>query len=341
MRFIPNHSLAALNTFGFDQSAEWYCEAASLDNMREALEFATAKNLPIFILGGGSNIVLTADIPGLTIRQTTQEIEYSAKGNTTSVSVAAGANWHQLVLDTIDHEYNGLENLSLIPGDAGAAPIQNIGAYGVELCDRLTSVDVMHLSTGEVTTFSNKDCHFGYRDSIFKQQLKGRVAVLSITLTLSKDNKLQLDYAGICDELEKRYLTNPNAKDVSEAVCAIRNSKLPNPEDIGNAGSFFKNPVVSNLQFDALKKIHSTLPGHRSQSSQVKIPAAWLIEHCGWKGVTKGNVGVHQKQSLVLTHRGGATGAELIELSKEIKQSVLETFGIELEQEPVRVPYRA
>ncbi|MBX2835883.1 MAG: UDP-N-acetylmuramate dehydrogenase [Gammaproteobacteria bacterium] len=338
MRFIPNHSLASLNTFGFDQSAEWYCEAASLDDMHEALEFATARDLPVFILGGGSNIVLTDNVPGLTIHQTSREIHYSQQDDTRWVSAHAGVNWHHLVLDSIKHGYNGLENLSLIPGDAGAAPIQNIGAYGVELAQRLISVEIMHLASGEVTTLLNEECQFGYRDSIFKQQLRKKVAVLTINLEIYSNNQLDIDYAGVAAELEKSGATAPTAKDVSEVICKIRRLKLPNPAIVGNAGSFFKNPVVEVSQFQKLKEIHTALPGFRSSPTLVKIPAAWLIEHCGWKGTQRGGIGVHQHQSLVLTHSGGSTGTELLNLSHDIRESVIEKFGIALEREPVQVP---
>lgn len=333
MDFEKYHPLKKLNSFGFSQKSEWYCEPDNLEDLKAALEFAKEKSLPVFILGGGSNIVLTADIPGLTIKLSNGEIHYDISADSTRVTAAAGVNWHALVMDTLHRGYAGLENLSLIPGNAGAAPIQNIGAYGVELADSLISVRVMDLHTGELSTLNANECQFEYRDSIFKSTLKNKVAIVSITLALTADSSVNTSYTALATRLSDLRIDDPTPIQVSEAVCSIRQSKLPDPQKLGNAGSFFKNPVVAEEAFALLRSREPAIPGHRVVNG-IKVPAAWLIEQCGWKGFIRDGVGAYHKQPLVLVHFGGADGTKLMALAEEIRSSVSERYGITLEQEP-------
>ena len=333
-----NKSLKYLNSFGFDQAAEFYCEPSSIEELREAIAFAHNNKLPTFTLGGGSNIVLTQDVPGLTIRQVTKGIRYECGADQTLVQCDAGVNWHQLVLNTLDNDLYGIENLSLIPGDVGAAPIQNIGAYGVELCDVLTNVTALNVNTGELRTLQRDECNFGYRDSIFKHEMRNKFVITSIELKLNLTKELNLSYSALAAELRKRNLSEISGKDVSNVVCEIRKSKLPDPAVIGNAGSFFKNPIISTEHYQRLKNNIPLLPaGHYLGNEEIKLPAAWLIENAGWKGQARGGVGVHKLQALVMVHFGDATGKELIALAAEIRHSVHERFNILLEQEPLTI----
>jgi len=337
MNFEHKKSLFSLNTFGFSQSAEYFCRPTSEDELAEAMEFAITRHLAIFMLGGGSNLVLTQDLPGLVIQLNNQSIDYQDHPNGCIVTCGAGLNWHQFVLATLSQGWSGLENLSLIPGHCGAAPIQNIGAYGVELADRLHSVRVLDLFSGEYRTLTQKECQFGYRDSIFKQKLKGQVAVIAITLKLDRIPHPVTSYSALAKAIEERELTNPTPQQISDIVCSIRSKKLPDPVTIGNVGSFFKNPVITIQQYQTLGQHHPEMPGYADAPGQMKVPAAWLIERCGWKGYQRGAVGVHTQQALVLTHKGGSTGKHLLALAEDIKQSVADTFAIVLEQEPVTV----
>lgn len=335
MKFERNKSLQALNTFGFTQHAEHFCQPTSTSELSTAIEFAQHNDYPVFMLGGGSNLVLTRDIPGLTVQLRTQAITVEHDQHSVVVRCDAGLNWHQFVTATLHQGFFGLENLSLIPGNCGAAPIQNIGAYGVELADRLEQVFALDLATGDALTLSNNECEFGYRDSIFKRQLKGQVAITGMTLRLDTVANVNTGYRTLAEALERKGLQNPTPLQVSETVCAIRSSKLPDPANIGNAGSFFKNPVIEEASLTELRQQFPTLPSYRESPEHAKIPAAWLIEHCGWKGQRREGIGVHTEQALVLVHHGGSTGVALLELANDIKRSVKETFDITLEQEPV------
>ncbi|MCX6351877.1 MAG: UDP-N-acetylmuramate dehydrogenase [Bacteroidetes bacterium] len=331
MRLENNISLKDFNTFGMEVSAAKFVAVEAVEDVREVIQL---KEKNILILGGGSNILFTKNFEGLVIKNNLKGIE-KIKETATHIWVKAmsGEVWHNLVLHCIENGFGGIENLSLIPGTVGAAPIQNIGAYGVEIKDVLEEVEVMNMESGELKTFNNTDCKFGYRDSIFKYQSKGKYFVISVTLKLSLNPEINISYGAITDVLKAKNIINPSIKDVSEAVCEIRLSKLPNPTEIGNAGSFFKNPEVEKSVYNELKKLNPTMPGYEVDSTKIKIPAGWLIEQCGWKGKRIGNTGSHAKQALVLVNYGGATGMEIQQLSKEIQESVFSKFGVRIEAE--------
>ena len=337
MNLKKNHSLAELNTLGFDQKAQWYCEPACIEELRDALAFAREKSLSVFVLGGGSNIVLTDDVPGLTIKLVSNTVRYVETEGHIQVRAEAGTNWHTLVVNSLERGYSGLENLALIPGNVGAAPIQNIGAYGVELSDRVAFVEIIETQTGELTTLSAAECEFAYRDSIFKHRLKNSAIVVAVTLNLTDDISVNTEYDALAKELSLRNYSDPTPIQVKDTVIAIRESKLPDPNTLGNAGSFFKNPVISKQQFNDLQSQFSELPGFEN-NQQVKVPAAWLIDYCGWKGYRRNGVGVYKNQPLVLVHYGQSNGRELMKLAGEIRESVKLRFNIDLEQEPVLTP---
>jgi UDP-N-acetylmuramate dehydrogenase len=284
------------------------------------------------ILGGGSNILLSADVKTLLVKNNFKGIEVVKEaGDDILVKAAGGENWHELVIWCIARNYCGIENLSLIPGTVGAAPIQNIGAYGVELKDVFYELEAVDLKNGAIRTFNSEDCKFGYRDSVFKQELKGNYFISSVTLKLSLSTHFKIAYGDLKTVLGDNTLS---LKAVSDAVIKIRTSKLPNPAEIGNAGSFFKNPVIPVHQFRTLLEKYPELPSYPAPSSDmVKIPAGWLIEKAGWKGYQKGNIGVHEKQALVLVNYGGGKGSEIYQLALDIKADVFEKFGVEIEPE--------
>lgn len=327
-----NVSLKPYNTFGVDVQAKSFVSVESLNNLITVLK---TKPQTILILGGGSNILLTQDIEGLVIHLNLKGIEVTAKNKTTStVTVAAGENWHEFVLWTLNQNLGGLENLSLIPGNVGTAPIQNIGAYGVELKDTFVKCDALNLETLKIETFTKSDCKFGYRHSIFKSKAKGKYIITSVTFELSNGNhQLKTSYGDILSELDKMKIKNPTIRDVSNAVIAIRQSKLPDPKLLGNSGSFFKNPVISKSKFDSLNSQFETIPHYPISNDEVKIPAGWLIETAGFKGKTFGNYGVHKHQALVLVNYGGATGLDILNLSQIIQKAISAIFDITLEVE--------
>ncbi len=332
-----NFSLKQLNTFGFDARARRFTELQKREDLDAFFERGRA---PALLLGAGSNVLL--------LREEYEEVALnSLKGkrlldeNEDSVllAVASGEIWHELVLQTLQQAWYGLENLSLIPGTVGAAPIQNIGAYGVELESVLEAVLAREWSTGELRRFSREECQLGYRDSFFKQAGKGRYFIEEVVLRLSKRPDVNLSYGALRQMLERQGVSEPSPQDVSRAVIEIRQSKLPAPEQIGNAGSFFKNPVLSGLAAQHWLELFSEAPHYVLEFDEegcpltIKIPAAWLIEQCGWKGRRRGAVGVHERQALVLVHYGGGKARELLALSEEIQQSVYERFGLQLERE--------
>jgi len=327
--------LQPYNTFGISERARYFATIRSEQDFRQLISHPIYRSNPLFILGGGSNVLFTKAIQGLVIHVMLKGIQISNEtDDEVWVKAAAGENWHELVMHCVANNYGGIENLSLIPGTVGAAPIQNIGAYGVELKDTLYQVEGIDVQTGASSTFTNVECRFGYRDSIFKQELKGKIFISSITLRLTKKNhRLHTGYGALQDTLKQLNVTHPTIRSVSDAVIRIRSSKLPDPIQLGNAGSFFKNPEVSESLYNELKKSYPTLPGYKIENQQVKIPAGWLIEQCGWKGKRLENVGVHDKQALVLVNFGGATGAAVLQLARQIQSSVKETFGIELQPE--------
>ncbi|MGI9580985.1 UDP-N-acetylmuramate dehydrogenase [Chryseobacterium sp. RRHN12] len=330
-----NFSLKPYNTFGVDARARYFTEVNTIDELKEALIFAKSQSLQLLFLGGGSNILLTKDFEGLAIRLNLKGIsEESINENEVLVTAKAGENWHEFVMYCLEKNYGGLENLSLIPGNVGTSPMQNIGAYGTEIKDIFVSCQVLDLENLELRTFNLEQCRFGYRDSIFKQEGKGRYVILEVTFKLTrKDHHIKTEYGAITSELENLGIKNPTIQDVSKAVINIRQSKLPDPKEIGNAGSFFKNPTIPLAQFEALKQKFENIQGYPN-GDMVKVPAGWLIEQCGWKGKQIGNVASHKLQSLVIINAtGNATGKEVFDFSTEIINSVKEKFGIELERE--------
>lgn len=328
-----NFSLLLYNTFGIDAKARFFQELNTLDQLAEL------KKLPSFederlILGGGSNILLTKDFDGLVLLNNLKGIEILKEDKSSVfIKVAAGEVWHDLVLYAISKAYAGLENLSLIPGRVGASPMQNIGAYGVELKDVFYELEAWNIQKEQIEVFTTEQCQFGYRESVFKSSLKNQYVILSVTLQLNKQAKINASYGAIEDTLKAMGVDNPGIKEVSDAVIAIRSSKLPNPAEIGNAGSFFKNPVVSNSEVFALKKEYPSMPSYRVDDHYAKVPAGWLIEQAGWKGKRFDNYGVHKNQALVLVNYGGANGDAIKALAFDIQQDVFDKFGIEINPE--------
>lgn len=326
-------SLKVYNTFGIDAKARFFCEINSIAELKQALQLKGYPNL--FVLGGGSNMLITKDLENLVLHINLKGIEVVSENKDEAIiKVNAGENWHNMVLWTLDHDYGGLENLSLIPGNTGTAPIQNIGAYGVELKDTFVCCEAMEIATRELKTFTKDECQFGYRDSYFKNEGLGKYIITSVSFKLTKRNhKLNVDYGAIVSELQHNGITNPSIKDVSNAVIAIRKSKLPDPKELGNSGSFFKNPVVDRQQFDNFTKLYPTAPFYKVSENEFKIPAGWLIEQCGYKGKRFGDAGVHKNQALVLVNYGNASGADIIELAEKIIESVSQNFGITISPE--------
>ena len=336
-----NRSLAELTTFGLPACAEHFVSCTSVEEVREALEWQRSKEVPLHVLGGGSNVLLAADLPGLVLRTAMEGVEeLSREGGRIRVKVGAGVPWHAFVMTALERGWYGLENLSLIPGSTGAGPMQNIGAYGVELEERFASLEAVDVSTGEATQFSHSDCAFGYRESVFKRALKGRFIITSVTFELLESPALRLDYGAIRSELEEMKIQEPTPRDVSDAVIRIRRSKLPDPAVLGNAGSFFKNPVVADDVARTLKENHPDMP-HYPAPGGVKLAAGWLIDRSGWKGHDRGTHGVHDRQALVLVNKGGAKGSELLTLAKDVQDDVHARFGVALEREVNVLPVEA
>ncbi|MEN8124109.1 MAG: UDP-N-acetylmuramate dehydrogenase [Bacteroidota bacterium] len=331
--FKKNVSLKTYNTFGIDINAESFVSVSSIQQLQDII----SNHKDVFILSGGSNILLTNTITKPVIKLNTKGIEIlenKSDSNTVLVKVQAGENWHDFVLWCIEKDYGGIENLSLIPGNVGTSPMQNIGAYGVEIKDVFFELDALDIKTNTLKTFSKEVCNFGYRESFFKKEGKGKYIIVSVTFKLTKsEHKLNTDYGAIQAELEKNKITNPSITDVSNAVITIRQSKLPDPKEIGNSGSFFKNPVISKAHFENLKVNYPKIPHYLLPDDLVKIPAGWLIEQCGFKGKRFGNAGVHKNQALVLVNYGNATGEEILDLAKKIQKTVLEIFNISIEME--------
>ncbi|MCU0450034.1 MAG: UDP-N-acetylmuramate dehydrogenase [Bernardetiaceae bacterium] len=334
-RLREHEPLQGYNTFGLAATARYFAHADSVATLRAILASPQAQAGPLLILGGGSNLLLTADFPGLVIKIDLQGIEKTAEtDHHVWVRAGAGENWHQFVMHCLDQNWAGLENLSLIPGTVGAAPMQNIGAYGVELKDTFTELEAVEIATGDLQRFDREACQFGYRESIFKHWAKGRFVITSVTFKLDKQATLHTHYGAITDTLKAMQVAEPTIRTVSQAVIHIRQSKLPDPAKLGNAGSFFKNPEIPTPQFEQLQAQHPGLPGYPGQAPGfTKVAAGWLIEQCGWRGKRVGNTGAHRDQALVLVNYGGATGQEIWALAQAIQQSVRERFGIELRAE--------
>lgn len=325
-------NLKPYNTFGIDALAESFARFTSVEELKSLLSQKQENQL--FILGGGSNILLTKDVNALVLRNEIKGIDIiSQEGEAIVLKVGAGEVWHEFVLYCVNHGYAGVENLSLIPGSVGASPMQNIGAYGAEVKDVIEKVEALHIENMELHTFNNADCQFGYRESVFKRALKGQYIITHVYFKLSTNPNINTSYGAIESELKAQGITMASIKDVSNAVIAIRQSKLPDPKQIGNAGSFFKNPVVPTVIFENIKAKYPSVPAYPAEKGFVKVPAGWLIEQAGWKGKTFDNYGVHKNQALVLVNYGGATGKEIWDLSSHIVADIHQKFGIELERE--------
>lgn len=329
-----NVQLKPYNTFGLEATARYFVEISSVEELKKVLQNTNYQHLPKLILGGGSNMLLTKDFDGLVIKINIGGIEkVSEDAEQVILKVGAGVVWHQFVMHCVEQNLGGVENLSLIPGTVGAAPMQNIGAYGVEIKEVFVELEALNLETLEIETFDLKTCRFGYRESIFKHEAKGKYIIVSVSFHLQKHPKFNVSYGAINDTLAEMGVTELSIKAISDAVIHIRQSKLPNPAEIGNAGSFFKNPEISKTQFETLKEKFPNVPSYPVNETTVKVPAGWLIEQAGWKGQRFGNVGVHTKQALVLVNYGGGKGLEIKELSEKIQASVSEKFGINLNAE--------
>jgi UDP-N-acetylmuramate dehydrogenase len=335
IKIEENVNLKRYNTFGIEAQARYFCKISTEEQLEELLSTEVYKNERHLILGGGSNILFTKNFDGLIIKVELKGIQQQDETeDTIDIQVKSGEVWHNLVMYCVQNNLGGIENLSLIPGTVGAAPIQNIGAYGVEAKEVIKKVETIHLLTGKRKSFTNAECMFGYRESIFKHDLKENYFISSVTLTATtKNHLLNTRYGAIQDTLKAMHVTEPTIKTVSDAVIQIRKTKLPDPSILGNAGSFFKNPTIALSHYEKLKKTYSEIPGYPSVNQSVKVPAGWLIEQCGWKGKRIENIGVHTQQALVLVNYGNGNGNEIFQLAKNILSSVKEKFDIALTPE--------
>lgn len=327
-----NVSLLPFNTFGIDVLTKRFARFSSTEELVSILK--EKKNDSLLILGGGSNILLTKDFNGLTIKNEIKGFEIVTENeNEVHIKAGSGEVWHEFVLKAIEKGYGGIENLSLIPGSVGASPMQNIGAYGTEIKDVFISLNAYHIETGEIHSFNKEQCEFGYRESVFKRKLKNQFIIIDVTFCLTKKHTINTKYGVIDNELQKMNISSPTIKDISNAIIAIRSSKLPDPNLIGNAGSFFKNPVIEVKVAEELKKIYSDIPNYPTSNGKVKLAAGWLIEKAGWKGKTFDNYGVYKNQALVLVNYSDCTGNDILDLSTKIIEDVSSKFGITLERE--------
>ncbi|WP_296621161.1 UDP-N-acetylmuramate dehydrogenase [Marivirga sp.] len=336
LKFLKSKLLSSYNTFGFEAKADLLIEINSAEEFQKLLQTPEWKDNQHVILGGGSNVLLTDDYRGLVVINKISGIDTIKEDHKSVIlKCGGGENWHHFVLYTLQHNLGGLENLSLIPGTVGAAPMQNIGAYGVEIKDSFHSLEAINLTTGELEVFMPEDCRFGYRESVFKHELKGQYLIAAVSFQLDKSDyhQLNLDYGIIKNVLEDKGIKSPTIHDVSNAVIQIRQSKLPDPAKIGNSGSFFKNPLIEPSQFEKLKSEFPEIPFYELEDGKIKLAAGWLIENAGWKGHEENGVGVHQKQALVLVNYGKGRGEDILNLSRKIQDSVLSKFGVELSPE--------
>ncbi|WP_276496144.1 UDP-N-acetylmuramate dehydrogenase [Pontibacter litorisediminis] len=334
MRLQTDFSLKPYNTFGIEVKAKLFARFDSVEELQELLQSPALQHEQKLTLGGGSNLLFTKDFDGVVLQNGIKGIEKTAEDEEHVYLRAGGGEvWHEFVLHTLNQNLGGVENLSLIPGTVGAAPLQNIGAYGVELKDVFQELEAVNIETGEVKVFDNESCRFGYRESVFKNELKGQYIVTHVTFRLHKKHHVNTSYGAIKSTLEEMQVQEPSIQHVSAAVCHIRQSKLPDPKQIGNAGSFFKNPEIPLAQYEELQKQYPAIPSYPVSETTVKVPAGWLIEQCGWKGKVLGNYGVHKNQALVLVNYGGAKGADIQKLAYEVIASVEQKFGIRLSPE--------
>lgn len=337
--FLPHFNLQKFNTLAVPAVAQYFVSVKNDDELREALAFARTENLPLLILGGGSNIVLRDDFPGLVVHIKSQGREVVTEDDEyVWLKVAAGENWHQLVEYSLDNALYGLENLSLIPGSVGAAPIQNIGAYGVEIKELVAELSALNIRSGLLVTFTNESCHFAYRDSIFKQALKDQYVITSVTFRLHKQPRLNLTYPALRAAFADMVESDISPQQVSAAVIHIRQSKLPDPAVIPNVGSFFKNPVIDQAQYDSLRVRYANIVAYPVTDNQIKLAAGWLIDQVGWRGKEVDGAAVHEQQALVLTNPHKSSGVVVLALAELIRQSVFEQFGVMLEMEPRTYP---
>ncbi|MCP9289963.1 UDP-N-acetylmuramate dehydrogenase [Gracilimonas sediminicola] len=328
-----NFNLSDYNTMGIAAKARYFCSVQSVGELQSLLADSRFQDTPRFMIGGGSNVLFISDFKGLVIHVDIKGVSIDREDEGEVIlNVGAGENWHELVVHCVEKGWGGIENLSLIPGSVGAAPIQNIGAYGVELEEVFESLEAVEIKTGELKSFSKKECRFGYRDSVFKNELKGLFVITGVKLRLQKSPKVNTSYRALSEKLEEKGIKNPSIKDISEAVIEIRQSKLPDPAEIGNTGSFFKNPVITKKQFEELQSAYPDIPSYPA-GEKVKVPAAWLIDQCGWKGKRFGDAGVHKMQALVIVNYGNATGEEIWNLAQKIQVSVKDRFGVFLAPE--------
>lgn len=333
MKISENVSLKPYNTFGIDVKASFFVEIFNEADLVELFRTGLPQQQTLLIMGGGSNMLFTKDFEGLVVKLSIGGISYEEVGEEVLVTAGAGVVWNDLVSYAVKHDFSGIENLTLIPGTVGASPIQNIGAYGAEIKDVFQSCRAFEIATGEFKNFEFEDCHFGYRESIFKGKLKGQYIITSVTFNLNKVANIQTHYGAITSELENRGIGNPTIKDVSAVVASIRVSKLPDPSTIGNAGSFFKNPVIDNETFQEVLTKYPDVANYPAPNGQIKLAAGWLIEKSGFKGIVEGQTGTWKNQALVLVNHGNAKGQEVYDFSEKIIKTVQNNFGITLERE--------
>lgn len=327
MKDLSNYSLLQHNTFGIDAKCSRYLEYSTVAEAQEVAKILRASDTSYIIIGGGSNLLLTKDYDGIVVRST---VNCQLSTVNSQLACGSGEVWDDVVAYCVNHQLYGAENLSLIPGDVGASAVQNIGAYGVEVKDLITSVEAVEIATGDIRIFSKEECGYAYRDSRFKHEWKNQYLITHVTYQLQTVFEPRLDYGNIRAELERKGITKPTAQQLRQVIIDIRNAKLPDPKVMGNAGSFFMNPIVSKEKYEQLASQYEGMPHYTVDADHEKIPAGWMIEKCGWKGKSMGRAGVHDKQALVLVNRGGATGQEIVALCETIQRDVKEKFGIEI-----------
>jgi UDP-N-acetylmuramate dehydrogenase len=330
MKDIQNYSLLSHNTFGIEAKCRRYLEYTDIKEAQQVAAILRDADLPYMIIGGGSNLLLTQDYDGIVVRSAIKGINSSLSTLYPQLTCGSGEVWDDVVAYCVDHQLYGAENLSLIPGDVGASAVQNIGAYGAEVKDLITEVEAVEIATGDIRIFQNSECGYAYRQSRFKHEWKNRYLITHVTYLLQQAFEPHLDYGNIRAELERRGIGNPTARQLREVIIDIRNAKLPDPKVMGNAGSFFMNPIVPRAKYEQLAAQYEGMPHYTVDADHEKIPAGWMIDQCGWKGKSMGQAGVHDKQALVLVNRGGATGKEIVALCETIQRDVKEKFDIDI-----------
>ena len=333
MKDFSNYSLLQHNTFGIDAKCRRFLEYASIEEAQQVAAILRESSLPYIIIGGGSNLLLTQDFDGIVVHSAIKGIHSSLTTHHSPVVCGSGEIWDDVVDYAVHHQLYGAENLSLIPGDVGASAVQNIGAYGVEVKDLITEIEAVEIATGDIRIFQNEECEYAYRQSRFKGEWKNQYLITHVTYQMQTVFQPHLDYGNIRAELERKGLVNPSASQLRQVIIDIRNAKLPDPKVMGNAGSFFMNPIVTKEKYEQLAAQYEGMPHYTVDAAHEKIPAGWMIDHCGWKGKSMGRAGVHDKQALVLVNRGGATGKEIVALCEAIQRDVKEKFGIEIHPE--------